>query len=199
MFSRTALAAPVVVAGAAGVVGNDVIVVSEAYFAQAVRTLEKNTAVSMEPIAKEALKTIVSRLLFESMVIGEMKALKIDRTLRPTAVASWQRVKQREKSWRQVLTRYAKTENDAIDSIWNFMEVEAFVEKKVETFVPIITDAEVERYYQQNITRLGADSLEKQRAGIRTMLQNVRIEKSFEEWIRFLREKYAVVNLLGAG
>lgn len=188
-----------ILAGTAALIGGEVIPVSEAYFRRAVRNSQEGVRLNFEPVEADVLKKTVSRVLFEMMVTSEIKGLKVPMSLKPKAIQKWGDIKKKEAHWKEMLSRYDKSENDVIAAIWQFLEVEAFVEKKVETFTPIITDAEVERYYQQNMAKNFPDSLENQRPGIRTLLQKSRVEKSLEEWIRFLREKYAVVNLLGAG
>ncbi len=188
----------VVIAGTAAAVGNDLYTVQDAYFFQNIRNLVDGKGFSLQPVAIEDLKRGVNRLLFEQMVMGEMKSLKIDFSLRSKAVGQWNTLKKNTKDWRKLFVTYGKTEADVVDAVWRRLEVEEFLEKKIETFTPIITDTEVERYFEQN-NKIKTETLESQRAGIRTLLQKKQVEKSLAQWIRFLQEKYAVVNLLGGG
>ena len=197
LISQGAWASKVVVAGTAAVLGEDVVTITDTYFYRAVRDLVDDVGISIAPVGVDELKKAANRLVFEHMVMGEIKSLRTQMTLRANALSKWDEIKKKEKRYPSVLKEYSKTENEIVDVIWRRIEVEAFLQKKVETLTPIITDAEIERYFQLNQSKFPQETLENQRGNIRILLQKQRVEKSLEEWIRFLREKYAVVNMLG--
>ncbi|MBI3294296.1 MAG: hypothetical protein HYZ71_06145 [Deltaproteobacteria bacterium] len=188
-----------VMAGTAAALGDTILTVQETYFFRAIRDLVDGNGVNVAPAGQEDLKKAVSRLLFEEMVMGEIRSLKAATVTRAQAQARWNGLKSNEKRWGLILKEFSRTEGEAVEAILRRMEVELYLSKKVETLTPIITDGEIERYYQQNQSRFQGETLESQRGNIRTLLQKLRVERSLEEWIRFLRDKYAVVNLLGGG
>jgi hypothetical protein len=189
-----------IVAGTAAAIGKDLILVSDVYFFKALRDFVDGVADADVLYDRNTLRRATQRVLFEEMVQAEMKSLGIIPGQKQDIESRLQKRKSKDPAgYNSLLNRFGKSHALAVNSLWKSEEVERFLQKKVETFTPIITDTEVKRYFDQSQTRFGSDALESQKENIRTVLQRQRIEKSFEEWIRFLKEKYGAVNYLGGG
>ena len=98
--------------------------------------------------------------------------------------------------WNQLLSPFGKSEGAVVDAAMKSMRVERFIQNKIETLTPLVTQAEVERYYGQNKARFGTEDYDKAKPEIVLLLKRERMQKGLEEWVRFLRDKYGVTNHL---
>jgi len=184
--------------GAAASVGTRVITVRDAAF---YRALQKFREGGNNPFVKESgeeLKKTVQKVALEEMVYLEMKSFRYGSSERAEAEKLLRQKKALDKagSFKRILREFGKSENQAIDSLARSLEIEKFLQKKIETLTPVITDAEVERYYRQNPGRYPVGDMESNRAQIIRDLKFERMQKSLEDWVQSLREKYKFVNHL---
>lgn len=201
LFAATARGAehPVLIDGIAATVGKTPITVQEAYFFRALMRLREGTEDPFRLEQGDELRKTVQKIAFEEMVYAELKSIAFDAGPRVQAVEEIQRIKKskgKEKVFVDVLKRFGRTEAEATDRLYRSIQVDKFLQKKVETLTPIITFKEVEQYYQQNQERFKGSSFESLRSSIEVLLKKERMRKALEEWIRFLRDKYGVTNNL---
>lgn len=199
-FARAA-EKPLLVDGTAASVGKNMVTVQDAYFYRAVQRFRDGEGDPLELEEGEALRRTVQKLVFEDMVQSEMASFKFDGGSRAEAekIVRARKLKAKPQVWHELTTRFGRGEGAVVDCILRSLQVERFIQKKVETLTPIITQAEVERYYTSNKARFQGSDFESLKPKIILLLKKERMQKGLEEWVRFLRDKYGVTNHLAAG
>lgn len=154
----------------------------------------------------EALEHTVQTLIFEEIVYQELKSFRVEQVGRARAVELISARKKRAASqafWAKLLNYFkpadqgpASVEKEATDRLWRGLQVEEFVKSKVETLTPEPTEADVERYLQQNSDKFQKADKQKLRAQIVLLIKKERVDRGLEEWIQSLKKKYPVVNRL---
>lgn len=69
-----------------------------------------------------------------------------------------------------------------------------FLKLKAATLAPIVTEQEIQEYYEKNRVKFGSTPLEDQKANIRLYLQKENQRKRVQEWVSALRTKYQIRN-----
>ncbi|MCB0417734.1 MAG: hypothetical protein KDD39_08795 [Bdellovibrionales bacterium] len=184
--------------GTAAKVGKTIITVEDAYFYHALNAFKGGASDSVNRPSTSELRKTVQKMIFEEMVALEAQTFKFQEVPKGLAQAQINRQKgqSRPEQWRQILSRFGKTESAALSLLDRSILVERFVQRKVETLTPIITDVEVERYYRQNPGRFKDKTVETAKPTIVLILKKQRVESGLEEWIRFLKKKYQVAEFL---
>lgn len=190
--------------GTAAVVAKVLITLQDAYFFSGLQHFKEGERVSLKREEGEELRNVVQKIALEEMVLAEMKSLQLDAAASQNEgtrgdaqrLIQMQKDKGREGEWRQLLQRYGRSEGVAVERLARSLAVERFLQRKVETLTPIITDAEVDRYMAQNPKRFRGGDLESLKPGIVLLLKRERMQKGLEEWVKVLKEKYGVTNLL---
>ena len=179
------------------------ISVRDAYFYRALQRFREGKSNLFEREKGSSLKNTVQKMLLEEMVYGEMKTLQYtggSRAIAKTAIDKQRKDATGKKDWSKLLARFSRTEKRAVDRLWKSMEVDGFIQKKVDTMRPIVTDADVKRYIEQRSTKKNKAANEKELEGlkgrIRRILRKERMRQELEEWIVYLKKKYRVVNYL---
>lgn len=184
--------------GTAVTVGKNLITIQDAHFYRAVNRFVAGEAKPVDPEGGEALRKTVQKMAFEEMVFQEMKAIQFDVGTRASAEEPLRKARAQDKkgAFREILKLYGRSEAEASERWVRGVQVERFLQKKVETLTPIVTAKEIEGYYNQNKERFKGSNFESLRPSIEVLLKKERMRKGLEEWIRFLRDKYGVVNHL---
>ncbi|MBI4403305.1 MAG: hypothetical protein HY537_04050 [Deltaproteobacteria bacterium] len=195
---QTSVHKPTLIDGTAAVVGKTLITVEDARFYRALHRYKEGLADALNVELVDELKRTVQKMIFEELVFEEMKNLRIEGGGKAEVEKALGAAKEkgRKEKWREILARFGKTEAEGVNRLVKSWQVEKFIQKKVETLTPIITEAEIEKYYRQNQSRFKGEDYLSLKQGIVLLLKRQRVEKGLEEWIRFLKEKYAVRNLL---
>lgn len=185
--------------GVAATVGKTLVTVQDAYFFRALQRYRDGEADLLRPEDGEDLKRTVRKIIFEEMVLGEMKSLRIEErasAAETTAALRRDRARTRDQKFKEMLAHFGKTESAALEVVGRGLTVDKFMQRKIETLTPIVTQADVDRYLKQNEAKLKGSDLEKLRPSILQLLKKERTQKGLEEWLRFLRDKYGVTNYL---
>jgi hypothetical protein len=201
---RLEAAAPTqgVVDGMAAKISGQVITVREARYFLALQRFREGRADPVAPEAPGELRSAVQRLLLEEMVFSELKSLKFEGGVRADAekALAGRSKPPASKTWARLLKTYGKTDAEGIDRVWKSLQVEKFIQRRVETMTPIVTAAEVDRFIRQKAQsgsrRLEETDLEKLRPGAAQELKKNLMRKELEEWIVLLKRKYSVTNYL---
>jgi hypothetical protein len=194
-----AQAAPILVNGIAATVGKALITVQDAYFYRALQRFRDGEGDPLRPEQGEELKRTVRKIIFEEMVEEEMKSLKYEEKSNQAEIRSQlgtEKSRARQRSWEAILQHFGKSETAAVEVLARSQRVDRFIDRKIETLTPIITQADVERYIQQNEARFKGSDVESLKPNIMLLLKKERTQKGLEEWLRFLRDKYGVANYL---
>lgn len=184
--------------GTAATVGKALITIQDARFYRAINRFVAGESGVLEPENGEALRKTVQKMAFEEMVFLEMKAIQFEGATKAQLEEPLRRARSldKKKLFQNILKTYGRSENEAVER-WNrSVQVERFLQKKVETLTPIVTLKEIETYYNQNRERFKGSNFEALRPSIEVLLKKERMRRGLEEWIRFLRDKYGVVNHL---
>lgn len=184
--------------GTAATVGKSLITVQDAYFYRALQRVRDGNTNLLAVETGGELKRTVQKMIFEEMVFSEMKSFKFEGDSRAQAQQILRQFKPKGKAnvLKQALGAWGKTEAVAVERLSKTLDVERFIQKKVETLTPIVTDADIEKYYKQNQTKLGTD-FEAVKSSILMLLKKERMQKGLEEWVRSLKEKYGVTTYVG--
>lgn len=188
---------PILLDGTAAEVGKTLITIREARFYGA---LQRFNGTSQDPPpmeSEEELKKMVQKIIFEEMVYAEAKSFQFEGVPRLEAERTLQKEgKRNPQVFKEILSRFKKTESQAVDRLWKSLVVEKFIQKKVETLTPIVTESEKERYYKQNLARFQGSDYESLKPNIALLLKKQRVEKGLEEWVQILKDRYGVNNYL---
>lgn len=156
-----------------------------------------------DPLAPEApgeLKGALQRLLLEEMVHSELKALKFDGGPRSAAEQRLADRKKpaRAKQWSALLKAYGKTEPQAVDTVWKSLQVERFLQKRVETLTPFVSSSEADDYARRKTPDRPLDEKElaRMRPAAMAELKKDKMRKELEDWVLLLKRKYSVINYL---
>ncbi len=185
--------------GTAATVGKALITIQDARFYRAISRFVAGEPKPLETENGEALRKTVQKMAFEEMVFLEMKAIQFEGGSRAEVEEPLRRARAQDKkkgTFAAILKLYGRTEGESLEHWSRSVQVERFLQKKVETLTPIVTLKEVETYFNQNRDRFKGSKFEALRTSIEVLLKKERMRKGLEEWIRFLRDKYGVVNHL---
>lgn len=186
-----------IVDGTAAKVGKLLIMVQDARFRFALDAFRAGQPPPKDPDAT-SLKRTVQRMIFEEMVAQEAITFQFPAVPMGDAETA---VKARNAGsgrvhWKEILRVYSKTEKEALELVRKSLLVAKFVDRKVETMTPIITDAEAERYYRDNQSNYSGENFNAVKPTIVLLLKKQKVEKGLEDWIGQLKSKYGVVNYL---
>lgn len=186
--------------GTAAAVGKTLITIQDARFFRSLQRFRDGEGDIFRNEEGDDFRRTVQKVVLEEMVFSELKSFQFDSASRADAEKALRdrraKSKEKENQWKELLRVYGKTEAAVIDRTHKSMQVEEFIQKKVETLTPIVTDAEAERYYQQNQTRFFGNTYDRLKPNIILLLKKERMQKGLEEWVKFLKDKYGVTNLL---
>lgn len=186
--------------GMAAKVAGQVITVRDARFFLALQRFRDGKPDPMGAEGPGELRSAVQRLLLEEMVHAELRSLKFEGGPRSDAEKALGRKKgSGAKLWNSLLKTYGKSEATAVDLVWRSLQVEKFIQRRVDTMTPIVTAAEVDRYLRQKAAtdkRVSEEELVKLRPGAAQELKKELMRKELEEWIVLLKRKYQVTNYL---
>lgn len=196
-FSLLAFSKTTLLNGTAASVGKDLITVQEAYIYRALQRFKNREYPVVQIETGENLKRTVQKAAFEHMVYLELKSFEFEGSSRAGIEKEIQEGKRHKpKEWESIASKFQVSEKDLTERYYRGYEVERFMQKKVDTLTPMITDAEAERFFKENPTRFKGSSFEQMKANIQVLLKKQHIQKGLEEWIQFLKEKYGFAILL---
>ncbi len=188
----------VLLSGSAARVGEKVITIRDInYFAAIHRLKEKKWADPFIPLAVEDLKRYTKRALLEEMCFSEIKSLEFQGPKRNEAVdlISSQQKKNR-KQWSEFLRFYVRRDDQAVEILFRSLTVDKFLEKKMETLTPLITEDEITQYLSQNSANHQESDKATLRQSVARLLRQERMQKGLENWLASLQNKYSAVTLL---
>lgn len=197
VWSYLAFSGPVLYNGTAATVGKQIITIRDAQFFRALARFREGISPAIVEEKGDDLRLTVQKIVFEEMVYAELKSFEFDGGPRAAAekLVAQLRAK-RESDWKGILKKFGVSETAVIDRVYKSLQVEKFLQKKIDTLTPIVTDAEVEKYFKHNESKFKGHEFEQMKPNITLILKKQRMQKGLEEWVRFLKDKYGVTNLL---
>jgi hypothetical protein len=193
--------ARILIDGMAGKFSGRILTVRDGRFFLALQRFREGKTDPFEPERPGELRASVQRLLLEEMVFAELKSLKFEGGGRSEAekeVASRKKAP-KSKLWDRILKTYGKSDPEAVDQVWKSLQVERFIQRRIETLTPIVTPAEADRFIRQKHSpdkKWEEAELAKERPAASQELKKELMRKELEEWIALLKRKYSVVNYL---
>ena len=190
---------PVLFNGTAAIVSKKVLTISDAYIYRAIVRFRDGEASPIKLEQGEELTRTVQKVVLQEIVLKEMQSYKFVGTTRKV-VEKWlqeEKEKGREKVWDSLAKTFEKAESEMVDRLWRQWQVEDFIQKKIDTLAPIVTEAEAQKYYKTNEVRFRGTSFETMKPNILTLLKKQETQKGLDEWIKSLKERYVVTNILG--
>ncbi|NBT57734.1 hypothetical protein EBT16_03010 [bacterium] len=181
----------------AGKVGDQLITVQDAYFFRGLQRFRSGTRPVVLIETDKSLKATIQKTMFEKMIVQEAKTVGFKETASSEASEFLKRKKEQghASDWAQLLRAFSISEGEALRRLQEGLLAEKFLQKKIESLTPVITDSEVEQYiknYPERAKKLG----DKNRLMIAEALKKERIDKGLQDYIDFLTEKYSATLLL---
>ena len=181
----------------AGKVGDQLITVQDAYFFRGLQRFRSGTRPVVLIETDKSLKATIQKTMFEKMIVQEAKTVGFKETASSEASEFLKRKKEQGHAWdwAQLLRAFSISEGEALRRLQEGLLAEKFLQKKIESLTPVITDSEVEQYiknYPERAKKLG----DKNRLMIAEALKKERIDKGLQDYIDFLTEKYSATLLL---
>jgi hypothetical protein len=196
LFTSTLYAQPKLLNGAAAVINKRVVTVQDAYI---FRALQRVKAGLQPPILEEEgeeLKRTVQKIVFEDMVLAEMKSIQKEIDVRNEVTQWLKEMKEKHRGVEVVKKRYGLSDSDLSERISRTLSADKFVQLKIETVTPVITESEVQKYFKRNEAQFRGRSFENLKPNIIVLLKKQAVQKNLEEWIKSLKDKYEVTLLL---
>ncbi len=183
--------------GTAAVVGKTLLTVQDVYLYRSILRFKEGESPAVLKETDDLLKKTVQKLIFEEMVFNELKSFQYEGVSKSDAekLASQNRAKHPQ-DWKAIQSTFQISEKELTDRLMRALLVEKFLQKKVDTLTPVITDSEIQAYYKQNESKFKGNNFEELKPSIVVLLKKQKMQKGLEDWIKFLKEKYAVVNHL---
>ena len=183
--------------GTAAVVGKTLLTVQDVYLYRSILRFKEGESPAVLKETDDLLKKTVQKLIFEEMVFNELKSFQYEGVSKSDAekLASQNRAKHPQ-DWKAIQSTFQISEKELTDRLMRALLVEKFLQKKVDTLTPVITDSEIQAYYKQNESKFKGNNFEELKPSIVVLLKKQKMQKGLEDWIKFLKEKYAGVNHL---
>ena len=194
-FTTYSFLSAAILNGTAATVGKTLLSVHDAYLYRSLLRFKEKESPALNIESGDALKKTVQKLIFEEMIFNEVKNFQFDGVPKVEATKLVQtNRKKHEKDWKALQSYFQVSEKDLTERLHRMMQVERFLQKKVDTLTPVITDSEIQAYYKQNEARFKGNNFEDLKPNLVLLLKKQKMQKGLEEWIKFLKEKYNVVN-----
>lgn len=183
--------------GTAALVNKKVVTVRDAFIYRSLNRLKSG----MQPVVLEEegdeLRKTVQKLVFEEMVLAEMANLQKEIDV-STLVGEWK--KNTKKDGLELIKRtYLLSDSEIQQRVSRTLKADRFVQMKIETVTPVITEDETQKYFKRNEAQFRGRSYESIRPNIVVLLKKQAVQRNLEEWIKALKDKFEVSMLLENG
>ena len=153
------------------------------------RALEKE----MKDPVLEISQDIASRALIEIAIYREaqsLSAVKLDHEEVSTLIAAVKNRLQKNPDWKKL-----EVTDDELKSWVERKKVSSeYMKLKSSSLTAIVTDQEIQDYYDKNRIKFGSTPLDDQRNNIRLFLQKDSQRQRIQEWMTALKTKYQIKN-----
>ncbi len=186
--------------GSAAKVGEKVITVRDISYLAALQRLKERKGSWGDPFAAlspEELKRYTKRVMLEEMCLLEIKSLEFLGPKKSQAVELVSAQRARNKTqWNEFLRYYGRTDEQAMETLFRSLTVDEFLEKKMETLTPLISEEEITQVINQQASKPTGGEAETLRQSVARALRQEKMQKGLESWLSALQEKYLAVSLL---
>ncbi len=182
--------------GTAAIINKKVVTVQDAFIFKALQRLKTG----LEPVVLEEegdeLKKTIQKIVFEEMVFAEMKSIQKEINVQNEVDRWFKDKKGKAKGLELIKKHYSQTDAEILKKIAKTLSADRFVQLKIETVTPVITEDEVQKYFKRNEAQFRGRSYENLKPTIVVLLKKQAVQKNLEEWIKSLKDKYEVTMLL---
>ncbi len=192
----------IVVNGIAAEIAGRPLTLEEVFIHRALDKVKSGQSDLLAVEKGEALHAAVQKMLLEEMVFGEMKSLNFDGGPKAEAtkiLADRRKTQSFRVEWDKFLAHFALGEEKAISLLWRSIQVDKFIEKKVETLTPLLTSDVVDRHLIANNPGwegMPEDRRRELRQRAERLLKKERMGQQLQEWVLRLKRKYSVVQYI---
>lgn len=180
----------------AGRVGKENLTIQDAYIFRALQRFRTGEKPFVFFEKDQALKRTIEKLMFEKMLLAEVKAVEFKD---PDPTKAKEFVRQVEASGKSrelasIANEFDLTEEELTQILQQHFLAEAFLQKKLITLTPVITSSEVDAYllkHPEKVKKLSGDK----RSVVSEVIKQERMNKALQDYIDFLTEKYSATLL----
>lgn len=134
-----------------------------------------------------------NRTLFEIAIFKEaqtLSAVKLEADELNTLVTAVKDRLQKNSDWKEI----DPNENEIKTWVERKKTAHEFLKLKSSTLTSIVTEQEIQEYYDKNRVKFGSTPLADQKANIRLFLQKQSQQQRIKEWLGALKTKYQIKN-----
>ncbi|MCX6102531.1 MAG: hypothetical protein NT000_04625 [Proteobacteria bacterium] len=182
--------------GTAAIVDKRVITIQDAYIFRSLNRIKTGVQPVLSEEEGDELKRTVQKLILEGMVLAEMKNIQKEIAVQSEVTAWLKENSTKRKGILEVMKRFDQTEAELAQRMTRTLSADRFVELKIQTVTPVITEDEILKYYKRNEAQFRGRSFDNLKPNIIVLLKKQAVQKSLEEWVKSLKDKYTVTLLL---
>lgn len=186
----------VLINGTAAIVDKRVITIQDAYIFRSLNRIKTGVQPVLSEEEGDELKRTVQKLILEGMVLAEMKNIQKEIAVQSEVTAWLKENSIKRKGILEVMKRFDQTEAELAQRMTRTLSADRFVELKIQTVTPVITEDEILKYYKRNEAQFRGRSFDNLKPNIIVLLKKQAVQKSLEEWVKSLKDKYTVTLLL---
>lgn len=186
----------VLINGTAAIVDKRVITIQDAYIFRSLNRIKTGVQPVLSEEEGDELKRTVQKLILEGMVLAEMKNIQKQIAVQSEVTAWLKENSTKRKGILEVMKRFDQTEAELAQRMTRTLSADRFVELKIQTVTPVITEDEILKYYKRNEAQFRGRSFDNLKPNIIVLLKKQAVQKSLEEWVKSLKDKYTVTLLL---
>ena len=186
----------VLINGTAAIVDKRVITIQDAYIFRSLNRIKTGVQPVLSEEEGDELKRTVQKLILEGMVLAEMKNIQKEIAVQSEVTAWLKENSTKRKGILEVMKRFDQTEVELAQRMARTLSADRFVELKIQTVTPVITEDEILKYYKRNEAQFRGRSFDNLKPNIIVLLKKQAVQKSLEEWVKSLKDKYTVTLLL---
>lgn len=176
--------------------------VEEVYLHHALERVRQGQLPLLNLDSADVVHAWVQKFILDRIVLDEMKSLDFESTPKSDAaqiLAERKKNKPFKIEWDKLLNYFKMTEDKALNLLWRNQQAEKFLEKKVETLTPLITQEELTQYlntHNPGWEKQSDDEKRELRTRTERLLKKDHAELQIRDWIVRLKRKYSVVQYL---
>lgn len=177
-------------------VGNEYLTVQDAYIFRALQRYRTNEKPFIIFEKEQALKRTIEKIMFEKMLLAEVKTVDFKD---PEPSKAKEFVRSQESSAKKagfslIAKEFDLSQDELMKILQKNLLAEAFLQKKIATLTPVITESEVDAYmlrYPEKVKKLSGEK----RSVVADVIKQERASKALQDYIDFLSEKYSAAFL----
>ncbi|MFM8315555.1 MAG: hypothetical protein ACKOA8_14830, partial [Deltaproteobacteria bacterium] len=176
--------------GSAAIINKKGVTIQDAYIYRALLRIKNGLQPVIFEEEGEELKKTVQKLVFEEMVLAEMKSIQKEVNVQSEVEGWFKDRKDKGRGLEQIKSKYGSTDAELRQRVSRILATDKFVQLKIDTVTPVVTEDEIQKYYRRNEAQFRGRSYENIKPNIIVLLKKQAVQKNLEEWIKSLKDKY---------